>query len=301
MGKKLALLGILILAAVACNSPVPSAAAPSDSASRGTSGTSLNPSAQQTLSQRPARTATTSPSLTNTLPPSDLPFTIDCSALPESRTADCQAFLATTRDVVYPIERALTGVNLSHCYKEIHYIILPTDPGPNAGGLTSGGTITYNEKYSIDLPHRYDVHEILHAISGCAGALDNHAFHGMIMNAVFDRLGVHDAGFFEDRSAPDLNVVLENNEAQAKKATGAELTGLCIGILQRKMTIAYFDLGAGAITSLYRSTIPPLKNATSPDAKLAAVWGGYAPQVEALRETLQRDFTYALNAPECGL
>ena len=164
-----------------------------------------------------------------------------------------------------------------------------------------GTTITYNQKYSIDLPHQYDVHEILHSISACSRALDNHAFHGMIMNAVFDRLGVHDAGYFEDRSAPDLNVVLENNQTQAKTASGTQLLDLCIGILSRKMTIAYFDLGAGAITSLYRSTMPPLKNATSPDAKLAGVWRGYAPQVEALRETLQRDFKYTLDAPECGL
>ena len=291
MGKKLALLGVWILTVAACSSPAPGATARPDSAS----------GAQQTPTQPPTQAATASPTLSSTLPPSDLPFTIDCSALPASRAADCQSFIATTRDVVYPIERAMTGVSLSQCYKEIHYTILPTDPGKEAGGYSTGPTITYNQKYSIDLAHRYDVHEILHSISTCAHALDAHIFHGMIMNAVFDRLGVHDAGYFVDRSAPDLNVTLENLLTQAKTSSGTGLIDLCIGILSRKMTIAYFDLSASAITALYRSTIPPLKNATPPDAKLTGVWAGYAPQVEALREALQRDFTYALGAPECGL
>jgi hypothetical protein len=301
MGKKLVMLGICILTVVACNSPAPGATARPDSASGRTSGIPVNPSAQQTLAQRPTQAETASPSLTSTLPPSDLPFTIDCSALPASRAADCQSFIATTRDVVYPIERALTGVSLSQCYKEIHYTILPTDPGKEAGGYSTGPTITYNQKYSIDLAHRYDVHEILHSISTCARALDAHIFHGMIMNAVFDRLGVHDAGYFVDRSAPDLSVTLENLQTQAKETSGTGLLDLCIGILMRKMTIAYFDLGASAITALYRSTVPPIKNATSPDAKLTAVWAGYAPQIEALRETLKQDFNYSVDAPECGL
>jgi hypothetical protein len=194
--------------------------------------------------------AAPTPIPTPTLPPSDLPFTIDCSALPGSRLADCATFLAATRDIVYPIERELTGASLAKCYKELHYTILPTDPGPHAGGYSAGARITYNQKYSIDLVHRYDVHEILHSISGCAKALDIHAFHGMIMNAVYDRLGVHAAGYFESRSASNLNAGLEDLQTKAKTAGGAELANLCIGILSRKMTIAYFDLGAGAITPL---------------------------------------------------
>jgi hypothetical protein len=301
MKRRSVLLGIWILTALACSSPVPGAATPSDATSGRTSGISITPSAQQTLTQPTTRTETAVPTPTNTLPPSDLPFTIDCTALPESLMARCDTFLAATRDVVYPIERELTGVNLSQCYKEIHYVILPTDPGPNAGGFSSGDTITYNQRYSIDLAHSYDVHEILHSINTCAGALDLHVFHGMIMNAVYDRLGVHDRGYFEDRSAENLNLELENLQTEVKKASGTELTNLCVGILMRRTTIAYFDLGASAITPLYRSTIPPLKNATSPDAKLVEVWGGNAGQIEALRETLQRYYRYTIDVPECGL
>jgi len=305
MRVKLVLLGMWILAAVGCSLPVSSAAAPSNSAAGRTSGVPVTPSSLVTPTLPPTPTETSAPTPTptaaSTLAPSDLPFTIDCSALAESSKANCGTFLAATRDVVYPIERELTGVSLSKCYGEIHYTILPTDPGPAAGGYSSGATITYNQRYSVDLPHRYDVHEILHSISTCAKALDAHIFHGMIMNAVYDRLGVHDAGYFESRSAGNLNAGLKDLQAQAGKASGTDLANLCVGILSRKMTIAYFDLGASAITPLYRSTIPPLKNAKSPDAGLAAVWGGYAQQVEALLESLQRDFGYALSVPECRL
>jgi len=299
--RKLVLLGIWILTAAACNSPVPGALTPSDSAPGRTSGIFITPSPQGTPIQPPTRTETAAPTPAKAYPPSDLAFTIDCSALPESSQANCDEFLAATRDVVYPIERELTGVTLSKCYKEIHYVILPTDPLPNAGGLSSGDTITYNRRYSIDLPHRYDVHEILHSISTCAGALDAHLFHGMIMNAVYDRLGVHDVGYFEDRSAENLNAALEGFQTQVKKAGGTELSNLCFGILSRRMTIAYFDLGASAVTPLYRSTIPPLKDTASPDAGFVQIWGGYARQVRGLREALLQGYKYTLDVPECGL
>jgi hypothetical protein len=245
-------------------------------------------------------TPTTLPTATITYPPADLPFTIDCSALPASRQADCDSFLAATRDIVYPIEREITGVNLSQCYKEIRYIILPDDPMPGAGGISSGDVITYNQRYSIDLTYRYDAHEILHSISSCAGALDSHVFHGMIQNAVYNRLGVYAPGYYEARSAENLNAVLEGVEAEAQKASGANLTNLCIGILMRKMTIAYFDLGEGVITDLYRSTIAPVKNLTPPDARQVEIWGGYAPQVDALLEKLDQDYEYPMDIPACG-
>ncbi len=246
------------------------------------------------------RTPTTPPTATVTYPPSDLPFTIDCSALPASRQADCDSFLAVTRDVVYPIERKLTGASLSQCYKEIRYIILPADPRPGAGGISAGDIITYNQRYSIDLDYRYDTHEILHSISSCAGALDIHVFHGMIMNAVYERLGVHAPGYYEARSSENLNAAVEGLEKEAREASGADLTNLCIGLLQRKITIAYFDLGEGAIMMLYRSTIAPSAGLTPPDARQVEIWGGYAPQVDALMETLERQFKYRVDLPSCG-
>jgi hypothetical protein len=252
-----------------------------------------------------AQTETTFPteSPAPTVVPSDLPFTIDCSALPASRQVDCDSFIVATRDQVYPILREITGVSLSKCYESVHYIILTTDPGPTAGGISDGDTITYNEKYSIDLPHRYDVHELLHSISTCAGALDSHIFHGMIMNYVYDRLGVHEAGYFSALSSNDLTVGLDTLLEKVKTASGTDLDNACMGILMRKMTILYFTLDAQSIQQLYRSTIPPLKITTPPNSKLVSVWNwktNQVDQVEALLEMLKQSGYYFTNVPECG-
>jgi|GEM_PF-5239145 len=286
---------LLLSAAAACNFPGVKGAGNAPTSSIRTPISAKTDPAGRTQT----RTPTILPTATVTHPPSDLPFTIDCSALPASRQADCDSFLAATRDIVYPIERELTGASLSQCYKEIRYIILPTDPRPGAGGISSGDVITYNQSYSIDLTHRYDAHEILHSISTCARALDAHIFHGMILNAVYDRLGVHEPGYFEARSSENLGAVA-NLENDAKTAGGAELSNLCLGILQRKITIAYFDLGESAILPLYRSTIAPLNNLTPPDARQVEIWGGYAPQVDALLEKLIQEFKYPLDLPSCG-
>jgi hypothetical protein len=287
---------LLISAAAACNLPG------LEGMTEMSSSVARTPASAETLPAGSSKTLTPTipPTATVTYPPSDLHFTIDCSALPATRQADCESFLAATRDLVYPIERELTGVYLSQCYKEIRYVILPTDPRPHAGGISAGDVITYNQRYSIDLVHRYDTHEILHSISSCAQALDAHIFHGMIMNAVYDRFGIHDVGYYEDRSSENLNAAVEGLETEARKASGADLTNLCIGLLMRKMTIAYFDLGEGAITVLYRSTIAPLTSLTPPDARQVEIWGGYIPQVDALMETLEQQFKYRIELPSCG-
>ena len=176
---------VLILITLACNAPsqLPATMAPIESTQTSTPPKTSTP----TVTTSPTEAALPpTPTLTPTTVPSDLPFTIDCSALPASRQADCDAFIAATRDQIYPIYRELTGVSLSKCYKSIHYVILPTDPGAGAGGLSGGDTITYNQKYSIDLPHRYDVHEILHSISMCTRALDDHVLHGLMILGNYD-------------------------------------------------------------------------------------------------------------------
>ncbi len=297
MKSKRVLPYIFILMMTACNLPggMPSASQPP----------TIQPIFSPTITipeSKPTETPTQAPTQppTQTPLPSDLPFTIDCSALPASRQADCDSFIAATRDQVYPIFREVTGVSLSKCYKSIHYIILPTDPGPGAGGISAGDTITYNQKYSIDLPHRYDVHELLHSISSCAGALDVHVFHGMILNYVYDRLGVHDPGYFDDRTSDNLTIGVELQLEAIKTASGQELANQCRGLLTRKTTIAYFDLGGQSVQSLYRSTIRPPEIVTAPNPKLVAVWVGYAEQVEALLETLEQDYGYSIDVPECG-
>jgi hypothetical protein len=220
--------------------------------------------------------------------------------LPESRKTDCDSFIAATRDQVYPIFREVTGVSLSKCYKEIRYVILPTDPMSGAGGISSGDTITYNQAYSIDLPHRYDAHELLHTISSCTGALDMHVFHGLVMNYVYDRLGIHDPGYFEDRSSDMLTTALDHDLEKVKTASGQELIDSCKGILINKVSNAFFDLGPSSVQSLYQSTIAPLKIAIPPSPNLVAIWGTAAEQIESLLETLEQDYKYNIDIPECG-
>ncbi len=289
MQNKTVMLFILVLMTLACNLPSSITTATPSPAPRNT-----NP--RRLPSPTPIPVPTQPP--TQTPLPADLPFTIDCSALP-SRQADCDAYIAATRDQVYPIYREVTGVSLSKCYKEMHYIIQTTPPAPGAGGISAGDTITYMQDYSINLPHRYDVHELLHSISSCTGALDLHVFHGMVKNYVYDQLGVHDPGYFESRSAENLNLVLENQLKQAKTASGQELSNLCLGILMRKTTIVYFDLGGQAVQSLYQGTIQPPETIT-PNPQVASMWGTHARQVQALLDMLKQKFNYSMNVPECG-
>jgi hypothetical protein len=291
--RKLFLLCTLLLLCLACNL----SALPAET-----------PALPETVSAAPQLVTVTVPPApadptstpTVTPPPTDLPFTIDCSALPASRQADCDAFIAATRDSVYPLYREVTGIPLSRCYPDVHYQILPSDPAPGAGGLSAGNQITYNQAYSVDLPHRYDVHELLHTVSSCGQALDRHVFHGMLMNYVYGRLGVYDAGYFTARDSDDLTVNLEFLLGKVKTSTGAELADYCRGILMRKVTIAYFDLGPDAVSSIYRSTIPPVQPLSTPGELLVSTWDSDADRVQALLETLRDDYKYSLNVPECG-
>jgi hypothetical protein len=301
MRNKVISLLVLVVITVACNLPGQLPATPSPVAPSQTTIPAATSAPMATIA--PTETQQVIPPTSTLMPttvPSDLPFTIDCSALPASRQVDCDVFITTTRDQVYPIYREVTGVSLSKCYQSIHYVILSKDPGAGAGGLSGGDTITYNQKYSIDLPHRYDVHEILHSINMCTKALDDHVLHGLLMNYVYDRLGVHDAGYFTSKTSDDLNFNLDFLLKKVKTASGKDLKDACRGILMRKTTLAYFDLGKESVQKLYQSTIPPLKIATPPNAKLVSIWGAEAEQVEALLETFKQDFQYNLDVPECG-
>jgi hypothetical protein len=249
----------------------------------------------------PARTPTIAPTLANNPAPSDLPFTIDCSALPSARHGDCEAYLVATRDRVYPILREMTGVSLSQCYRSIRYVILPTDPASGVGGTSSGDTITYSARYSIDLAQRFDVHELLHSAGSCAGALDLHLFHGFFLNAAYDLLGAHDAGWFTDKGIADFRRQLERSIAASATAAGADLASLCRGILADQLALVYLDVGVNSFRPLFRSTIPPLKLLAEPSATMTAVWGKYARQVVALNETLRNELNYPLDVPSCGL
>jgi hypothetical protein len=92
---------------------------------------------------------------------------------------------------------------------------------------------------------------------------------------------------------------LDSQLEKVKTASGQELIDNCRGILMRKTTIAFFDLGPQAVAPLYQSTINPPESIT-PNPNLTTVWGAYAQQIEALLETLEQDYKYSIDVPECG-
>jgi hypothetical protein len=252
--------------------------------------------ASETVSVPTESPATTVP--TPTLPPVDISFSINCDAIDASFLAYCDEYIAVTAEVVYPILRETTGVGLADCYKNINYTIIEGDAAEGAGGISNGSEITYSKTYSVELVHKYDVHELIHSISSCSGALDQHIFHGMIQNTVYSRLKVLDPGYFESRAnAVDLNNYLYE---AVKTSSGDDLYNQCRGILANSVTIAYFDINEkDAVTTLYRATINP-QPATSPNEILTAIWGSYATQVQVLLETLEQKYKYVIDAPECG-
>ncbi|MBI2332963.1 MAG: hypothetical protein HYU84_12555 [Chloroflexi bacterium] len=234
---------------------------------------------------------------TNTALPADIDFKIDCSALDVSKQESCDTFIAQTRDVVYPIYRELTGTSLSTCYKDVTYTIFPGDSvASGAGGLTDGNNIQYVAQYSVDLPHNYDTHELLHTFAACNHALDGHIFHGVLMNAVYSRLGVSEPGYFIARDNPaDLNSALVE---MVKTSSGEDLYSQCRGILANHLILGYFDLGEAPMIEMYKATMNPTPT-TPPSKTIADMWGASASQVEVVLEQLDT-LKYPLDVPSCG-
>lgn len=292
MKKSLWLALALGLALAACSSG--SGEVPS-----GPSATALPTATVAPATPAPTSTPAPTPRPASTYPPSDVSFSIDCSVLPAARLPDCDEYIARTRDLEYPILREVTGVSLSKCYKDMHYVIVQGSPANGAGGFSAGATIKYDVKYSLDLTPRADVHELLHSMSSCGSALDDHVFHALILNYVYDQQGVRNPGYFTSQENLEENVAFLSNGLDAAK--GADLMSKCRGLLQRKVGLAYFQVKEPAqILSVYRSTIAP-KNAHAPNALMKSIWGSNAPKVEAIVETLKKELGYSLDVPACGL
>ena len=244
--------------------------------------------------KRPGKSAKEGPASGPASSKADLPFKIDCTELDAERQAICKSYLATTRDEVYPHLRDLTGTSLSSCYDFIFYKIIPGNPRPGAGGVTSRNRITYNQLYSVDLKPPYDVHELLHSFSHCNGALDEHVFHGAMMSAVYVRMGRKPPYSKESRSENQKRLI-----KLAETSQGAELHDRCRGILAEQMALVYFDNGEEAVIRLYRSTISP-RPVSKPSQQLVKVWGPSAARVQALLEVLKREYKSSFSVPACG-
>lgn len=239
--------------------------------------------------------STFTPTFTSASAKADLPFKIDCSELDEARQALCEPYIAATCDVVYPNLREITGTPLSTCYDAVYYKIIPASPRSGAGGLTSRNRISYDQRYSVDLEYRYDVHELLHSISQCNGALDQHVFHGAIMNATYARLG-RKIVYTKKASSENMKRLVSKVEATG----GSDVFDKCRGILGEQINIVYFDRGEEAVQRLYRSTISPHPG-SAPNKQLVNVWGkSMSVKVQALLEVLNGEYKYNLNLPACG-
>jgi hypothetical protein len=178
---------------------------------------------------------------------SDLDFFIDCSELEQSKLPSCESYINKTRDLSYPVLRELTMTNLSGCYPAVYYKIKKNDFDPAAGGSSALNNITFSAAYSVD-SQPYDVHELLHSISQCNDALDNHVFHGGMLTAVYARIGKPGLAPYGSVAEVDEELQRLNLYAPDPEICSARLGGL--------VTRTYFIKGESALTKLYRSTIP---------------------------------------------
>lgn len=234
---------------------------------------------------------------TNTVAPADVTFNIDCSQVDSSKQPRCETYINQTRDVVYPLYRELTGTSLSQCYDSVNYTIYPGETvAPGAGGQAIGNQVNYAEAYTIDLPYKYDTHELLHTFAACNGALDEHVFHGVLMNAVYSRQNVFEPGYFIARDNPaELNSVLVE---MVKTSSGADLYNQCRGILGNHVTMGYFDLGEAPMIDIYKATFNA-SPVSAPNTTLASIWGPSAAKVQLVLEKLD-GVKYPLDIPSCG-
>ena len=299
-------ISILLLLASACNLPrgaTPPSGATTDQTVRPASPLRSMP----TIPATPTMVTTTpllpTATITATSIPPDLPFVIDCSTLAADRQPACDAYLAYTRDKVYPILREVTGVSLSKCYKKITYTIVPHLDNGELGGNSGGADITYAAEVSIESSIPFDVHELIHTISDCSGALDAHVFHKLLMNYAYDQLNDPRSGAYvvlNEYQTTNFQRQLLND---VKTATGPDLWNKCDGILANQVEMTYFQKGdKDSIQRLYRSTIPPLNLDKQPNATLISIWDDVplARQVEAVLEMLKKDYNDSINAPNCG-
>jgi hypothetical protein len=281
-------IGLLVLvAALACNLSLP----------EGSNAPSIAETGTPTPYDAPAPPSATMAGLappaapTSNLQPSDLPFYIDCNAIDPSRQADCDAYIAATRDRVYPLLREFTGVSLSSCYDAIYYTILPGNPRPGAVGIADYNRISYSQAASVDWTPLFDTHEIIHTIAFCTGALDGHVFHQPFENELHRRLTGQDMPGGGRESAVQL---MESNLQVIRANDPSLLASECMGYLTNLVVVMYYDQGIEAIKRLYRSTIP----VTTPAP--GATPAPYEDRFKPLANTLERDFHYQIDVPQCG-
>lgn len=235
------------------------------------------------------------PTLSN-LPPVDVSFEIDCSAIDPDKQPECDDFINQTTNLVYPRLVQFTGETLANCYKVVTYTIIPNDSTQTAGGYTTANAITYMEAYSTDSNIPYDVHELVHSFAWCTGALDFHMFHGALMNAVY--FDLDDPEFSQ---YPSEEITQEEFTRLRETIAGLpeeERFDYCTGLVSDLITIAHFRLGNEMLTRMYQSTInsAPLNQ---PSELANTIWRATALQAQSLVETIEQGLGHT-DMPECG-
>jgi len=237
----------------------------------------------------------------------DLPFKIDCSQLDRGKQSLCDAYIAKTRDKIYPMLREFTGKSFADCRPvrdccdAIYYTILPGTVylgGQAAGGYALVNRITYAERNSgIYDVHNYDVHELFHSFASCTNALDEHVFHWPVQHMVFTRMGRSLSGAQHTAADKETAVKWKNTYLNdLNKMSESELNDNgCKLILAYEIMVAYFDLGEDAIKNLYRlSMATEPRPIAKPNQKLVNVWGDVnARKVQVILETLKKDYNYS--------
>jgi hypothetical protein len=239
--------------------------------------------------------------------PADLPFHIDCSALDPSRKAECDLYIANTRDLVYPLLREITGTSLSSCYDAVYYKIVPDEQLTTHRAQAQQNRILSSLRETLNAAPAplYDSHEILHTISMfCNNALDNHVFHGAIESHIDLTLtGLQwqnpgrelIANWLEKKLIPDIK---KNPTPQPTPGVIA-VDHPCAKIFGDLVTILYYDSGIEAIKRLYRATIKPDPSIV-PNATLSTHFGAKAWQYQLVVHALKQNPKNSLRVPECG-
>ncbi len=295
--KSLLFAAFCLATALACSVLTPSAPAP---AGGGNAPAGVETGTPTPYGGLPAAATGETPPVTappSNLPPADLPFYIDCSAIDPSKQPACDAYIAATRDLVYPILREQTGVSLSSCYDAVYYTISPDDqpflpdgrPFPEAVGLADYNRIYYMQAASVDGMPLFDVHEMIHTIAFCTGALDGHAFHWPFENEVRRRLTGQGLPGNRESAVQLMEANLQSIRADSNLASE------CMGYLTNLVVVMYHDQGIEPIKRLYRSTILPV---TTPAQ--GATPAPYSDRFKLLADILERDFHYQIDIPQCG-
>jgi Leucine-rich repeat (LRR) protein len=239
----------------------------------------------------------TKPDLTFLFDYSDLNLNTGDTKKDAALKAARESFEKNIRNQVYPVLRDITGVYLGKYVKEIRYtLVRDKSLGGGAGGVTLGiNQVKLEQTYSLGNNPPNDIHEMIHVFNANTGVLHgdkDHIWHGALQAAVGLRLGWQTLS--RDRVVEELKNLLNLIERPNAKLTPDQLRSLRSGILGDQLTLFYYERGDKALGMLYRSTMNP-RPTEKPSPRLVEAWGAEANKVQALLETLKKEFKFTFD------